>query len=598
MLTNEQREDQKTKATSGHKASEAYETNVVKTTEKNITNSIPKININSGGSNHGGNHVQKTFPKTISFVRGKGNLRHNNRLFLAKNVDRERVEDNVVIKKESLEEAYEKNFGEAIEEYNANQKRKYLHKTVKSYMEEIAKNEKNSQRTKLFYEQVIQFGTMNDTGNITNPLEAERASQALMEYMQGFQERNPNLYVFNAVIHRDEATPHLHIDYIPVAREGAKRGLKTRNAFTQALKEQGIIPDTEQKENEFTAWRKREMEELKRIAEKHNIKVWEKHTEKRNNLTVEEYRELGRQATEQAKKEVQAELDEKDKKLAELVKSNEILQAKIQEQKQSPVAHQDEPTPDKNQKPVEKPEPKKEQPKQPEPVKVVEKPENKKKTEEPAKNEAVIRPVEPLKKADTITATPVKQEQPKVEDKQSEPDKTEQKPETVPGLSPEQKQLLEMQLKNLEDEKAQLLKIKEIKEARILEADATQAKIEQDIVILQAEKEGKTFFKGKVQKKIDAKIAAHKHNMKVIAQRNATIQQINEDIQKKNIAIEKIDRQLNPAKYLEKDKQKAIQAEKTKNITKFIDNTKARPAATLAKTIKPKAKTKTKGLSL
>ena len=197
------------------------------------------------------NNNTKTFDnyQSISFVRGKGNLNHNNRNFIAKNVDAERTPDNIIIVRESLQEAYKKCFGQSIEEYNETQKQKCRRKTVKSYMEEIAKNEKNSQRTKLFYEQVIQFGTMNTAGNLTNPEEAKKAAEALLEYCQDFQKRNPNLYVFNATLHLDEATPHLHIDYIPVARENAKRGLKVRNAFTQALKEQGINPDKEQKEN-------------------------------------------------------------------------------------------------------------------------------------------------------------------------------------------------------------------------------------------------------------------------------------------------------------------------------------------------------------
>ena len=52
------------------------------------------------------------------------------------------------------------------------------------------------------------------------------ARQILDEYYRGFQERNPNLYVFSAHIHMDEATPHLHIDFVPFTT-GSKRGLDT-----------------------------------------------------------------------------------------------------------------------------------------------------------------------------------------------------------------------------------------------------------------------------------------------------------------------------------------------------------------------------------
>lgn len=41
--------------------------------------------------------------------------------------------------------------------------------------------------------------------------------------MNGFAERNPNLKVFNAIMHLDEETPHPHIDYVPFST-GNKRG--------------------------------------------------------------------------------------------------------------------------------------------------------------------------------------------------------------------------------------------------------------------------------------------------------------------------------------------------------------------------------------
>ena len=61
------------------------------------------------------------------------------------------------------------------------------------------------------------------------------AIEILEQYAKTFQERNPNLYLFNCVMHLDEATPHLHIDYIPVAH-GYKTGMETRNSLTKAVK--------------------------------------------------------------------------------------------------------------------------------------------------------------------------------------------------------------------------------------------------------------------------------------------------------------------------------------------------------------------------
>lgn len=49
--------------------------------------------------------------------------------------------------------------------------------------------------------------------------------------------------MFNAVIHLDEATPHLHIDFVPFAT-GQSRGLSTRNSLNKALEQQGFSAKT------------------------------------------------------------------------------------------------------------------------------------------------------------------------------------------------------------------------------------------------------------------------------------------------------------------------------------------------------------------
>ena len=87
--------------------------------------------------------------------------------------------------------------------------------------------------------------------------EAKAAIEILEQYAKTFQERNPNLYLFNCVMHLDEATPHLHIDYIPVAN-GYKTGMKTRNSLTKALQQMGFAKAVSKKENETVAWQQRE----------------------------------------------------------------------------------------------------------------------------------------------------------------------------------------------------------------------------------------------------------------------------------------------------------------------------------------------------
>ena len=185
--------------------------------------------------------------KTISFVKGKGSISHNNREFVADNVDW-----NVYYIQQPLREAYDQIFGQAIEEYNAKQKRK--DRCVTDYLTDI-KNSGNNE--KQFYEIVVQIGKKEDTGVLGAEgqlsVDAQAAKEILDEYVRSFQERNPNLYLFNAVLHMDEATPHLHLDYIPVAH-GYRTKMHTRNSLTKALQEMGIEPATSKLDNETMYW--------------------------------------------------------------------------------------------------------------------------------------------------------------------------------------------------------------------------------------------------------------------------------------------------------------------------------------------------------
>ena len=240
--------------------------------------------------------------KTISFPKGRGHLSHNNRDFISKNVVPERVSWNRIYKQESLETAYEKCFGQALRDYNASQKRKDRKKD--NYLKEI---ENSGNKEKPFYENVVQIGKVTDTavvdenGNLTE--DAKAAVEVLEKYAQTFQERNPNLYLFNCVMHLDEATPHLHMDYIPVAH-GYKTGMKTRNSLTKAFQQMGFAKAVSKKENETVAWQARERAYLTELCNEHGIEI-EMLGVKRDNLSLPEYKAamqevatLGQQAQE------------------------------------------------------------------------------------------------------------------------------------------------------------------------------------------------------------------------------------------------------------------------------------------------------------
>ena len=249
--------------------------------------------------------------KTVSFVKGKGSLRHNNREFIANNVDPARIEWNVTYVKMPLEDAYEQCFGDAVREYNVGQKRKDRRKD--NYLEEI-RHSGNGE--KVFYENVVQIGTMKDTpvidqdGNLTE--DAIQAIHVLNQYAETFQERNPNLFLFNAVLHLDEATPHLHLDYIPVAH-GYKKGLKTRNSLTKALQEMGFEKGKSRKDNETIDWQSRERAYLGELCAEQGIEVTVLGVD-RDNYSLPEYKEIMWKISE---KEAEIEILNSQKEITE-----------------------------------------------------------------------------------------------------------------------------------------------------------------------------------------------------------------------------------------------------------------------------------------
>ncbi len=227
--------------------------------------------------------------RTISICQGKGSIGHNNRAFHTKNTDPARTKNNIVFVRESIGAAYDKLFAEAVERYNAKQKRSDR-KIKNGYFEyqfgqPVTETKLTSpDKRKSFYEYLIQLGTMEDTGVGTEA--AEKATACLCEYMRGFTERNPNFYVFNAVIHLDEKTPHLHIDYIPIGHYS--RGVTVQNGIAQALKEMGYGSG----KNAIAKWRQSEYLIFREICEKNGFIIFEPKKSRGVSFAVEEYKEI------------------------------------------------------------------------------------------------------------------------------------------------------------------------------------------------------------------------------------------------------------------------------------------------------------------
>ena len=200
---------------------------------------------------------------TISGMMGPGSISHNNRKFFAANVDQSRTEQNVTYCNDNLKQVYHEIFDEALAAYNA--KKKKTRDKITDYYEHI----RQGKQEKLFHEAIFQIGNLEDCG--CGSPGGERAAAALKEFAESFRERNPHLRVFNMVLHMDEATPHLHVDFIPVATEQS-RGLSTRVSMKQALKQQGFEGQG-RKQTEWNAWMDREKVALKEIAQVHEFEI-------------------------------------------------------------------------------------------------------------------------------------------------------------------------------------------------------------------------------------------------------------------------------------------------------------------------------------
>lgn len=222
--------------------------------------------------------------RTISAMVGKGSVNHNSRKFKAENVDGERSHLNIDYCNEPIKKIYHELFDEALKRYNEKQTR--ADRRIENYYEKI----RNSKQEKPFHELILQIG---DKENMN--AESENgilAREVLDEYYRGFQERNPQLKVFSAHLHMDEATPHLHIDFVPFTT-GSKRGLDTRVSLKQALAAQGFKGGT-RGDTEWNQWVSAEKSALAFVMERHGIE-WEHKGTHEKHLSVLDYKKQERE---------------------------------------------------------------------------------------------------------------------------------------------------------------------------------------------------------------------------------------------------------------------------------------------------------------
>lgn len=213
--------------------------------------------------------------RTISFMTGKGSVNHNSRKFHAKNTDPERSCLNVEYCNENVKDVYHELFDEALAWYNEKQTRS--DRRIDDYYEKI----RSGKQEKPFHEIILQIGDKENMGAKTE--NGQLAAKVLDKYMRDFQRRNPTLRVFSAYLHMDEATPHLHIDFVPYTT-GSKRGLDTRVSLKQALSALGFKGGT-RRETELNQWVAYEKEQLASVMLEHGIE-WEKKGTHEKHLSV------------------------------------------------------------------------------------------------------------------------------------------------------------------------------------------------------------------------------------------------------------------------------------------------------------------------
>lgn len=245
--------------------------------------------------------------RTISFMTGKGSVNHNSRKFHAKNTDLERSYLNVEYCNENIKDVYHELFDEALSRYNEKQTRN--DRRIDDYYEKI----RSGKQEKPFHEIILQIGDKDTMGAETE--EGQLAAKILDEYMQDFQRRNPTLRVFSAHLHMDEATPHLHIDFVPYIT-GSKRGLDTRVSLKQALTALGFKGGT-RRETELNQWVSAEKQQLAAIMLEHGIE-WEQKGTHEKHLSLLDFEKQERTKEVAALEAQKAELEEHNATMQEV----------------------------------------------------------------------------------------------------------------------------------------------------------------------------------------------------------------------------------------------------------------------------------------
>ena len=234
---------------------------------------------------------------SISFNQShQSSLSHNNRENTHGNpgIDPARSEENIYFVQKDIRSVYKDVFQEAVDKYNEKQKRN--DRKIENYYDKIHKDDKTHEQREL----VVAIGEGKD-----DPKYREAKKEALKRYAEAFQERNPNLAVYNMVLHDDEANPHLHINYVPNFE--SSRGLTRRVGMDRALQQQGV-EGTGRKL--IAHWRELETAYIEQLAKEHIPNFERANVGSHKYMKVRQYKEYA-----EAKSTIENQVQEKETEL-------------------------------------------------------------------------------------------------------------------------------------------------------------------------------------------------------------------------------------------------------------------------------------------
>ncbi|OOR55860.1 mobilization protein [Bacillus mycoides] len=266
--------------------------------------------------------------RSISFNQShKSSISHNNRENTHGNpgIDPSRLNENMYFVQKDIRSVYKEVFQKAVDTYNKKQKRN--DRKIQDYYEKISKSEKVHEQREL----VVAIGEGKD-----DPMCRKEKKEALQRYAEAFQERNPNLAIYNMVLHDDEANPHLHINYVP--HFSSSRGLTKRVGMDRALQQQGV----EGKGMELIAnWRAIETAYIETLAKEHIPDFERANVGSHKYMKVKQYKEYAetKSVVEKQVQEKETYLQRVDKEVKQSEGKAEELQT-IQEQLEQIVREQ------------------------------------------------------------------------------------------------------------------------------------------------------------------------------------------------------------------------------------------------------------------